>query len=84
MERAWAPRSEAEKRGDAQTGWPSAGVNKHAQRRAHYVWDSADVWHREGAFCGVRALLVLREGSWAHGNWEVLDEAIPPTESDFG
>ena len=63
--------------------------------RANYHYDPLDFWHREGHFvsrertaerggyCGVRALLVLREGSWEHGNWEVFDSAIPPTETEF-
>jgi hypothetical protein len=36
-----------------------------------------------GAYCGGRALLVLKEGSWDNGNWESLEEQVPPLESEF-
>lgn len=86
-ERVWAPRSNESRHDGRQAA--------QLQRRAHYVWDPADFWHREGHFvdrqrtagrggyCGVRALMVLRESSWDHGNWETLDSAIPPTETEF-
>jgi hypothetical protein len=36
-----------------------------------------------GGYCGTRALQVLKQGSWDHGNWETLEEQVPPLESEF-
>ena len=106
-DRLWAPKEDAQRRGEEEEGsddntrTPERNNNNTISSqpriapRSNYHWDPSDFWHREGHFvshertaerggyCGVRALLVLREGSWEHGNWEVFDSAIPPTETEF-
>lgn len=47
----------------------------------HYI-DSKRTAER-GGYCGIRQLLVLREGPWENGNWELLEEEIPPLEGLF-
>jgi hypothetical protein len=76
--------------------WPRAVVGGGRHGRLEKRGASAnDFWHtaghfvdyartaERGGFCGTRVLLALREGSWEHGNWEVLDQEMPPLESDF-
>jgi hypothetical protein len=104
-EKIWAPKnskSKSKSEGEDSSGQEVRDDERREldsyhqpHRRAHYIYDPADFWHRNGYFvehtrtaerggyCGVRALLVLREGRWEHSNWEVLDSAIPPTESEF-
>lgn len=38
---------------------------------------------KRGGYCGTRHILVLREGSWDDGNWDRLDYAMPPLESEL-
>lgn len=81
--------------GDAENTWQGSSVAKHTKRDTIGSGKSKEFWEGEGhyvdydrvanrgEYCGVRQLLVLKEGHLVdgEGNWDNLRDVVPPLES---